>query len=208
MFWNSEPRDDEKRMNAADAAGDYLEYCGTVLESIPGCDKVVELVSLIKQLIRVPSKRVLNLDVSRLREVVKIVAARWFAKTPSKFKAKRYAAAAVEIPCRIARLFVTHSEPPSGKVCNTEGSLSGRSNFEKRMTRGCRQIRRTGFAGASEDKYEGLPTSTFRRGSRVVVRRWSSGRRVTDSPRYTGTRRRKSMDCNRTPVLPRFAFST
>jgi hypothetical protein len=57
MFWNSEPRDDEKRMKAADAADDYLEYCGTVIESIPGYERVVELVSLIKQLIRVRSKR-------------------------------------------------------------------------------------------------------------------------------------------------------
>src|SRR6516225_5479036 len=37
------------------------------------------------------------------------------------------------------------------KFCNTERPLCGRSlsNFEKRMTRGCRQIRRIGFAGAS-----------------------------------------------------------
>src|SRR5215472_7350628 len=130
MFWNSGSRNDDKRMKAADTADDYLEYCGTVLESIPGYEKVVELVSLIKQRVRLRSNRVLRLF----------------------------------LPAR-----------------NTERSLSGRSlsNFEKLMTRGCRQIRRTGFARASEDKYEGLPTSTFCLGSRVVVRRWRAGRRVT-----------------------------
>jgi hypothetical protein len=51
MFWNSEPRTDEKRAKSAEAASEYLEFGATVVGSIPGHDKVVELLALGKQLI-------------------------------------------------------------------------------------------------------------------------------------------------------------
>jgi len=57
MFWNSEPRTDEKRTKSADAASDYLEFGATVVSSIPGYEKVVELLSLGKQLISIRAKR-------------------------------------------------------------------------------------------------------------------------------------------------------
>jgi len=56
-FWNSQPRDNEKRAKAADAAQDYLELGETLVESIPGHEMVVEFVSLIRQLIKVRAKR-------------------------------------------------------------------------------------------------------------------------------------------------------
>jgi len=57
MFWNSEPRTDEKRARAADAATDYLEFGATVVSSIPGYDKVEELLLLGKQLVSARAKR-------------------------------------------------------------------------------------------------------------------------------------------------------
>ena len=56
-FWNSEPRTDEKRLGAADAACDYLELCETVVSSIPGWEKIEELVALVRQLLQVRKKR-------------------------------------------------------------------------------------------------------------------------------------------------------
>src|SRR5262249_25618101 len=57
MFWNSEPRTDKKRKKAAEAASDYFEYGATVVSSIPGYDKVEELLSLGKQLLSTRAKR-------------------------------------------------------------------------------------------------------------------------------------------------------
>lgn len=57
MFWNSEPRTDEKRAQAGDALEDYLEFGATLVSSIPGHEKVVELLSLIKQLVGLRKKR-------------------------------------------------------------------------------------------------------------------------------------------------------
>ena len=57
MFANSQPETDEKRSKAADAACDYLEAGSTVVSSIPGYEKVVEVLSLVKQLITIRAKR-------------------------------------------------------------------------------------------------------------------------------------------------------
>jgi len=57
MFWNSIPRTDEKRIKAAEAASPYLELGAKVVGSIPGHDKVVELLSLTKQLVDQRAKR-------------------------------------------------------------------------------------------------------------------------------------------------------
>ena len=57
MFWNSLPRTDEKRAKAAEAAGSYLELGATVVGSIPHYEKVVELLSLTKQLVDRRAKR-------------------------------------------------------------------------------------------------------------------------------------------------------
>ena len=57
MYWNSEPRTRRKTRRAAEAAQDYLELGATVVGSIPGWEKLVELVSVIKQLIGVRSRR-------------------------------------------------------------------------------------------------------------------------------------------------------
>ena len=57
MYWNSEPRTDEKRAKSADAASDYLEFGATVVSSIPGYEKVVELLALGKQLVGCRAKR-------------------------------------------------------------------------------------------------------------------------------------------------------
>jgi hypothetical protein len=56
-FWNSQPRTDEKRTGAADAACDYLDLGATVVSSIPGYEKAVEILSLTKQLVGVRSRR-------------------------------------------------------------------------------------------------------------------------------------------------------
>jgi hypothetical protein len=57
MFWNSIPRTDEKRQKAAEAATPYLELGATVVGSVPGYEKVVELLSLTKQLVDKRAKR-------------------------------------------------------------------------------------------------------------------------------------------------------
>jgi hypothetical protein len=57
MFWNSEPRSDEKRGKAADAASDYLEFGATVIGSITGYEQVVELLAFGKQLLRIRESR-------------------------------------------------------------------------------------------------------------------------------------------------------
>lgn len=57
MWWNSEPRTRKKTAKAADAAEDYLELGATVMGSIPGWDKLVELMSTTKQLSGMRSRR-------------------------------------------------------------------------------------------------------------------------------------------------------
>ena len=57
MYWNSEPRTDEKRLKARDALCDYFELGSTVVNSIPGSDQVVEFLSLTKQLVAIRNKR-------------------------------------------------------------------------------------------------------------------------------------------------------
>ena len=57
MYFRSEPRTDEKRLKASDAAADYLEFGVTVVSSIPGFEQVVEVLSLVKQLLGVRAKR-------------------------------------------------------------------------------------------------------------------------------------------------------
>jgi len=57
MFWNSEPHTDEKISKAANGVCDYLELGSTVVGSIPGREKVIELISLVKQLVSVRAKR-------------------------------------------------------------------------------------------------------------------------------------------------------
>ena len=57
MFWNSEPRTDEKRTKASKAASDYLEFAATFVGSIPGYENIVEFISLVKQLISLRTKR-------------------------------------------------------------------------------------------------------------------------------------------------------
>jgi hypothetical protein len=56
-FWNSEPRTDEKRRGAGDAASDYLELGATVVGSIPGWEQIEELISLVRQLVQARRKR-------------------------------------------------------------------------------------------------------------------------------------------------------
>jgi hypothetical protein len=57
-FWNSsEPRSEETRTNAAEAAVDYLEFGATVAGSIPGVEYFEEVISLVRQLISVRLKR-------------------------------------------------------------------------------------------------------------------------------------------------------
>jgi hypothetical protein len=57
MYWNSEPRTDEKRAKAAEAGIDYLDCAATVVSSIPGMEKIVEIINLLKQLISIRLKR-------------------------------------------------------------------------------------------------------------------------------------------------------
>ena len=49
--WASEPRTPERTAQAAEAAVDWMECGETIVSSIPGWEKVEELVSLTKQLI-------------------------------------------------------------------------------------------------------------------------------------------------------------
>jgi len=57
MFWNSQPRTDEKRLNASRAASELLEFADTVVGSIPGYEHVVEVLSLVRQLVRIRENR-------------------------------------------------------------------------------------------------------------------------------------------------------
>lgn len=57
MFFNSEPRTDEKWLKASDAAASYLEYGSTVVSTLPGYEEVVEILSLGKQLLGIRAKR-------------------------------------------------------------------------------------------------------------------------------------------------------
>jgi hypothetical protein len=49
-FWHLLPRTDEARARAGEAAVEYLELGETVVSSIPGYEKAVELISLFRQL--------------------------------------------------------------------------------------------------------------------------------------------------------------
>lgn len=49
--WNPEPRTPDQIARAADAAVDWLECGETIVSSLPGWEKVEEIVSLVKQLI-------------------------------------------------------------------------------------------------------------------------------------------------------------
>lgn len=57
MFWRSEPHTEGKAGSAAGEATDYLELGATVVSSIPGQEKVVEFVSLVKQLVGLRARR-------------------------------------------------------------------------------------------------------------------------------------------------------
>lgn len=57
MYFNSEPRTAENRTEAADAAGEVLEMGETIVSSIPGHEQLVELISVVKQMIRVRRRR-------------------------------------------------------------------------------------------------------------------------------------------------------
>lgn len=57
QFWNSDPRTDDKRTKAAEAGAEYLEAGATVISSIPGYEKVVEILSLLKQLLGIRARR-------------------------------------------------------------------------------------------------------------------------------------------------------
>jgi hypothetical protein len=56
-YWNSLPRTTEKQQKASEAGADYLEYGATVVSSIPGYDKVEELLLLAKQLLTLRARR-------------------------------------------------------------------------------------------------------------------------------------------------------
>jgi hypothetical protein len=57
MFWRSVPRTEEKREKAAEAACDCLELGSKVVSSIPGYEKVVELIELVRHFVGQRSKR-------------------------------------------------------------------------------------------------------------------------------------------------------
>jgi hypothetical protein len=57
MYWYSEPRNDEKRAKTADAAEKAVDFGATLISSIPHCEKVVEFLSVVKQLIGMRAKR-------------------------------------------------------------------------------------------------------------------------------------------------------
>ncbi|SRR6266540_6933679 len=56
-YWFSEPRTEEKRTKAAEAAEALTEIAATVISSIPGREHVVEILSLTRQLIGVRLER-------------------------------------------------------------------------------------------------------------------------------------------------------
>jgi len=49
-FWNAEPRSSEKIAGAREAAASWFEFGEAVVGSIPGWEKLVELLSLVRQL--------------------------------------------------------------------------------------------------------------------------------------------------------------
>ena len=57
MYLNSEPRTRKKTRKAAGALVDYYEAGATVAGSIPGIDKIVEIISATKQFIAIRRKR-------------------------------------------------------------------------------------------------------------------------------------------------------
>jgi hypothetical protein len=57
MYWNSEPRTEEKRAKAGEAGANYFEFGATLVSSIPGQEKIVELLSLGRQLLGVRARR-------------------------------------------------------------------------------------------------------------------------------------------------------
>jgi hypothetical protein len=57
MYWNSEPRTEDKRQKSREAVCEYLELASTVVSSIPQYERVVELISVVKQLVGIRSRR-------------------------------------------------------------------------------------------------------------------------------------------------------
>jgi len=57
MRFNSEPRTAESKAQALDAASEVLEAGATITSSIPGHQQLVEVVSLVKQMINLRKKR-------------------------------------------------------------------------------------------------------------------------------------------------------
>jgi hypothetical protein len=57
MYWNSEPRTNEKRAGAVAAASELLEAGSTIVSSIQGYEYVVEILSITKQLMGIRAKR-------------------------------------------------------------------------------------------------------------------------------------------------------
>ncbi len=57
LYWNSDPRTDDKQTKAVEAGADYLELGATVVSSIPGHEQVVEMLSLFKQLLGIRARR-------------------------------------------------------------------------------------------------------------------------------------------------------
>lgn len=56
-FWNTEPRTDEKRAGAMNAASELLDAGATIVSSIPGHEVLVEIISITRQLIDIRSSR-------------------------------------------------------------------------------------------------------------------------------------------------------
>jgi hypothetical protein len=56
-YWSSLPRTSDKQQRAIEAGAEYLEYGATVVSSIPGYDKVEELLLLAKQLLALRARR-------------------------------------------------------------------------------------------------------------------------------------------------------
>jgi hypothetical protein len=57
MWWYSEPRSPEKIKKATQAAADVMEVAASVVSSIPHQEKVVEIISLFKQLLGIRLRR-------------------------------------------------------------------------------------------------------------------------------------------------------
>jgi hypothetical protein len=56
-FWYSEPRTDELRRSAMAGGSDYLNFAASFVGSIPGADKIVEILSLTSQLLELRARR-------------------------------------------------------------------------------------------------------------------------------------------------------